>query len=235
MTGRSGLTRLAGFLYLLLAVSGGWAELAVRSGIRVSGDPAATTANVVEQASMMRLAFAADLVNITSFLLLALVMYAILKSVDVRIALAMVVFNAVAVAILGVNLLNHLGALLIATDPAYTVGSSSERSAALVMLPLDMHRHGYHIAQVFFALWLLPLGYLVYRSGYFPRALGVLLMIGCGGYLAGLVVTYLSPGFESNLAPFFALPAGLAEVLFLLWMLVMGTRSEPASRPLDPS
>ena len=235
MTGKSGLARLAGLLYLILAVSGGWAELAVRSGIRVPGDAAATAANVVERASLMRLAFAADLVNITCFLLVALVMYAILKSVDDRIALAMVVFNAVAVAILGVNLLNHLGALLVATEPVYTAGLSSERSAALVALLLDVHRHGYHIAQVFFALWLLPLGYLVYRSGYFPRVLGALLMLGCGGYLAGLVVTYLSPRFESSLTPFFALPAGLAEVLFLLWMLVMGVRSEAASRRLDPS
>lgn len=96
-------------------------------------------------------------------------------------------------------------------------------------LLLDVHRHGYHVAQIFFALWLLPLGYLVYRSGYFPRVLGVLLMIGCGGYLAGFVVTYLSPGFESGLAEYFALPAGLAELLFLLWMLMMGARNEPAA------
>lgn len=225
MNGRSGLARVAGLLYLVLAVSGGWAELAVRSGIRVPGDAAATAANVVSQASLMRLAFVADLVNITCFLLVALVMYAILKSVDDRIALAMVVFNAVAVAILGVNLLNHLGALLIATEPAHTAGLSSGTSAALVTFLLDLHRHGYHVAQIFFALWLLPLGYLVYRSGYFPRVLGVLLMIGCGGYLAGVAATYLSPGFESPLAPFLALPAGLAEVLFLLWMLVMGART----------
>ena len=225
MSGTTGLARVAGLLYLILAACGGWAELAVRSAIRVPGDAAATAANVVAHASQMRLALAADLVNITCFLLVALVMYAILKPVDGRIALAMVVFNAVAVAILGVNLLNHLGALLVATEPGYAVGLDAERSAALVTLLLDMHRHGYHVAQIFFALWLLPLGYLVYRSGFFPRVLGVLLMIGCGGYLAGLVVTYLAPGFES----IFALPAGLAEVLFLLWMLVRGARSAPAA------
>ena len=163
-------------------------------------------------------------------LLVALVMYAILKPVDDRIALAMVTFNAVATAILGANLLAHLGALLLATEPAYAAGLSAESIAALVTLLLDLHRHGYHVAQIFFALWLLPLGYLVYRSGLFPRILGILLMLGCGGYLAGFVVTYRSPTFESGTADVFALPAGIAEILFLLWMLVMGARPRrPAS------
>lgn len=178
----------------------------------------------------MRLAFVADLVNITCFLLVGLLMYALLKAVDDRIAFAMVVCNAVAVAILGVNLLNHFGALLVATDPVYTVGLSAEGRAATATLLLDLHRHGYHIAQIFFALWLLPLGFLVYRSGYFPRVLGVLLMIGCGGYLAGVGVTYLAPSFESGLAPVFALPAGLAEVLFLLWLMARGARIAPVAQ-----
>jgi hypothetical protein len=210
MISKPGLARIAGLLYLVLAACGGWAELYVRSSVKVPGDAAATVANVVENATLLRMAFAADLVNITCFLLVALLMYAILKAVNDRIAIAMVAFNATAVAIMGVNMLNHLGALLL----------------------LDLHGHGYQVAQIFFGLWLLPLGYLVYRSGYFPKVLGVLLMFGCGGYLAGLVATALPPDLESSLAPYLALPAGLAEVLFLLWLLIRGVRVPQDHAPI---
>jgi hypothetical protein len=131
---------------------------------------------------------------------------------------------------MGINMLSHLGALLLATKPTYSAGLSSEAGASLVLLLLDLHGHGYQVAQIFFGLWLLPLGYLVYKSGYFPKVLGVLLMIGCGGYLAGLVATALPPDLASSLAPYLALPAGLAEVLFLFWLLVKGANvpQEPA-------
>lgn len=232
MISKPGLARIAGLLYLILAVCGGWAELYVRSGVKVPGDAAATAANVVENATLMRMAFAAEMVNITCFLLVALLMYAILKSVSDRIAIAMVAFNATAVAIMGINMLNHLGALLIATEPTYSAGLSSEAAAGLVMLLLDLHGHGYQVAQIFFGLWLLPLGYLVYKSGYFPKVLGILLMIGCGGYLAGLVVTALPPDLASSLVPYLALPAGLAEVLFLLWLLIKGVKVPQETEPI---
>jgi hypothetical protein len=87
---------------------------------------------------------------------------------------------------------------------------------------LELHSRGYEVGQVFFGLWLLPLGYLVYVSGYFPRILGVLLMIGCAGYLAHLVAVYLSPNFESDASLYLAMLAGVTEFAFLLWLLVKG-------------
>lgn len=216
------LARMAGVFYLILAVAGGFSELYVRSVVTVSGDAAATADNVVAHSTLMRFGFLADLVNITFFLFVALVMYSILKPVNDKAALAMVMFNAMAVAIMSVNMLNHLGALLIATEPGYTAGLAEESTDALVSLLLDLHGHGYGIAQIFFGLWLLPLGYLVYRSGYFPRALGIMLMIGSGGYLADVVITLLSPRLESSLSLYLAMPSGLAEVLFLTWLLIKG-------------
>ncbi|MEA2058736.1 MAG: DUF4386 domain-containing protein [Actinomycetota bacterium] len=221
MTNRT-LARTAGVFYFILAVAGGFSQLYVRSTVMVPGDAAATAANVAERATLMRAGFLADLVNVTLFLLVALVMYAILEPVNEKVAVAMVAFNAVAVAIMSLNMLNHLGALLVATEPSYTAGLSLESSDALVALLLDMHGHGYLVAQIFFGLWLLPLGYLVYASGYFPRALGVFLMIGSAGYVADVVVTLLSPEFHSSLSLYLAMPSGLAEVLFLLWLLTIG-------------
>jgi hypothetical protein len=106
------------------------------------------------------------------------------------------------------------------------VRAGARAADGLALLFLDLHRHGYLIAQIFFALWLLPLGYLVLRSGYFPRALGVLLMLGCAAYLADIVAIYSAPGFESHLSVYFGSVAGLAEVSFLLWLLVKGARED---------
>jgi hypothetical protein len=113
---------------------------------------------------------------------------------------------------------------LVATDPSYTAGLSPQTSHALVLLLLNLHQQGYLIAQIFFGLFLLPLGYLVYRSGYFPKALGIILMIGCVGYLTDIAGTYLSAGFAWSLSSVPATIAGLAELLFLLWLVVMGAK-----------
>ena len=93
------------------------------------------------------------------------------------------------------------------------------------MLFLDLHSHGYVIAEIFFGLWLLPLGYLVFKSGYFPRALGLLLMIGSASYLVDVAATLLFPGAGGDLSLLLATPAGMSEVAFLLWLIVKGVKA----------
>lgn len=225
--------RMAGAFYLVLAAAGGFSELYVRSAVRVANDAAATAANIAQHSTLMRFGFLADLVNITFFLLVALVMHSLLKSIHETVALAMVAFNAVAVAVMSLNMLNHLAAMLIASDPTYTVNLSPESSDALALFLLDLHGHGYGVAQIFFGLWLLPLGYLVYRSGYFPKALGVMLMIGSGGYLVDVITSLVSPTLGSSLSLYLAMPSGLAEILFLLWLMIKGASVPTASEPTD--
>jgi hypothetical protein len=224
MSSKMQLARVAGILYLIVAVCGGFSQLVVRSGSLIAGNAAATAENIRASATLFRLGFVTDLANIVCFLVLALVLYLLLSPVNQKLASAFVILNAISVAIVGVDLINHAGALIVATDPMYAAALGAGSADALAQLFLDLHRHGYLIAQIFFGLWLLPLGYLVYRSGYFPRVLGILLMVGCFGYLADVVAIYTSPGFESALSPYLALPAGLAEIAFLLWLLVMGAK-----------
>lgn len=232
------LARTAGLLYLIVAVAGGFSEY-VRTSVTVSGDAAATLANVVQHAALFRAAFVVDFVDQIAFFGVGLLLYVILRPVNPTIGLTMLLLNVLGAALQAMNMLNHLGALLVATDPRYTAGLSGAAQQSLVLFFLEMHRQGYLIAQIFFGGYLLPLGYLVYRSRMFPRALGVILAVGGAGYLAGIVATYASSGFQSSLATSLGLVGGIAELLFLLWLLSVGAGNPVIERtptgPLAPA
>jgi Domain of unknown function (DUF4386) len=224
MTSEKRLARIAGVLYLVVAVCGGFSELYVRAGVKVPGDAAATAANIATSATLFRIGALTDLVNLVCFLVLALILYGLLKPVGAKAALAMLVFNAVSVAVMTANLVNHLGALLTATSEDYAGAFGASSSAALATLFLDLHAQGYLLAGIFFGLWLLPLGYLLVSSGAAPRALGVLLMVGSLGYVADAVANVLFPTGAPTLTPVLVLPSALAEVALILWLLAKGLR-----------
>jgi hypothetical protein len=214
------LARVAGSLYLVVAVLGGFAQLFVRDRLLDLGDPAATAANIRESAALFRAGFAADLVQATFFLFTAMALYLLLRHVNELVARAMVVFVAVSVAIICLNLLNQFVALRIATTDGYAsaFGGSNE----LTGLFAGMHHDGYLIAQIFFGLWLAPLGYLVVKSGWFPKALGVLLVAGCFGYLADTFVQLFAPSVADGIEAFVLAPAAIGELAFVGWLLVKG-------------
>lgn len=220
------LARIAGSLYLVVAVLGGFAELYVRARIVVPGDSSATADNIRDSATLFRLGFAGDLVAATFYLFTAMALYLLLRHVGELVARAMVVIVAVSAGIMSLNLLNQYMALQAAT------GGGSD---ALVGQFADMHAAGYLIAQVFFGLWLLPLGFLVYRSGFFPRAIGVLLAIGCFGYLADTFVRFLAPGIAETVEPFVLAPAAVGELSLLVWLLARGVRVGERRTPAPAS
>ncbi len=206
---------------------GGFSELYVRSSVKVPGDAAATADNISASATLFRIGALTDLVNVACFLVLALVLYGLLKPVSAKAALAMLVFNAVSVAVMTANMVNHLGALQAATSQNDAGAFGAASSDALATLFLDMHSHGYLVAGIFFGLWLLPLGYLLFRSRYAPRALGALVMIGSFGYVADAVTNVLFPTVGETLTPLMVLPSALAEVSLILWLLAKGLDVQP--------
>ena len=214
------LARVAGSLYLVVAVLGGFAQLFVRDRLLDLGDPAATAANIRESAALFRAGFAADLMQATFFLFTAMALYLLLRHVNELVARAMVVFVAVSVAIMCLNLLNQFVALRIATADGYA--SAFGGSNDLTGLFAGMHHDGYLIAQIFFGLWLAPLGYLVVKSGWFPKALGVLLVAGCFGYLADTFVQLFAPSVADGIEAFVLAPAAIGELAFVGWLLVKG-------------
>jgi Domain of unknown function (DUF4386) len=146
MASEKTLARIAGSLYLIVAVCGGFAELYVRSRIVVPGDAAATADNIRASATLFRIGFVSDLVQATCLLLTAMALYLLLRHVNRLVAAAMVTFVAVSVAIMCLNLLNQLAALSIATGESPSGAFGPAGSDALAMLFADLHHDGYLIA-----------------------------------------------------------------------------------------
>jgi hypothetical protein len=226
------LARTAGVFYLVVAIFGAFAHI-VRGKVYVPGDAATTVENVVANASLVRMSFVADLVQATFLLFVVMALYRLLQHVNKSVARAMVIFVVVAVGITCLNMVHQLGALLVATDPSYAGAFGTEGSDALVLLLLDLQHSGYLVAQIFFGLWLFPLGLLAYRSGMFPRPLGVVLMLGTLSYLVDVVLQFLAPELADAVNPFVVVLVTLSEVSMLAYLLIKGVKAPlPADRAL---
>jgi hypothetical protein len=228
------LARTAGVYYLMVAIFAGFAQI-VRTKVYVPGDAVATAGNVVANADLVRFSFLADLVQATFALFLVLALSRLLQHVNSGVARAMVLFVVLQVAITCLNLIHQLAALLVATK-SYTSAFDADQVNALVLLLMDMHRGGFLIAQIFFGLWLFPLGWLAYRSGMFPRPLGVILMTATAAYLIDVPLQFLAPGFAAAVSPIVVVPlVTIAEVSMVLYLLIKGVRTAPADTnpPVD--
>jgi hypothetical protein len=152
--------RIAGFLYLLHAVFAFFSMMYVPSILIVPGDAATTANNIMASESLFRIGSVSDLIAQIIFILLVLVLYKLLKPVNKNHALLMVIFALVGVPIAMLNLLNQFAALLLLSGADYLTVFTADQLQALVMLFLDLQKHGVFIAQIFWGLWLFPLGYL---------------------------------------------------------------------------
>lgn len=221
MTSTTRLARTAGLYYLVVAVLGAFAHI-VRAQVYRAGDAAATTAKIQESTDLVRFSFVADLVQATFLVFTVLALHRLLRHVDTNLARAMVVFVAVAVAITSLNLVHQLGAILVVADPAYAAAFGVDGSEALVLLLMDLQHYGYLIAQIFFGLWLFPLGMLAWRSGMFPRLISVLLVGASICYLLDVVLQFLAPSAADVVNPVLITLFSVAEGSMLLFLLIKG-------------
>jgi hypothetical protein len=216
--------RIAGVLYLLNGITSGFAFAYVIGKVYVMGNATATAANVAANSGLVRLGVVADLFQATIWIFLALTLYILLKHVNRNAARTMVVLVAVGAAIVCLNDAFQLVAVRVATDPSYAVAFGIAGSNALVLLLLDIHHYGFLIAQIFFGLWLAPLGYLTYKSRWFPRTLGVTLIVGGICYLVGLLAVFLLPDSGEKINVFVTIPSAIAEISMVLYLLVVGVK-----------
>ena len=226
------LARIAGLLYLAVGILGGFAFAGVYSTMYVAGDAAATANNLVANAGLVRIGVAADLIQVVVWVFLALTLYLLLRHVGGYAARAMVVLVAIGASISFLNILFEFQGMRVATDPTYTATIGAAGSTALAMLMLDLQHYGYLIAGIFFGLWLVPLGYLAFKSGMFPKVLGIVLVVGGVGYLVDTLAAFVAPELSTPIHAVAALLGIVAEVSLLAYLLIKGVRT-PA--PLDRS
>jgi Domain of unknown function (DUF4386) len=221
------LARIAGVLYLIVGIFAGFSYNYATGKVYVPGDVAATAQRVMSNAGLVRAGVVADLIQATAWIFVAMVFYLLLRHVNENWARAMVILVAVGAAIVCLNEVFPVAALHVATKQSYVTAFGATGSNALALLLLDIHHYGFLIAQIFFGLWLVPLGYLAYKSGMFPKALGVLLVVGGACYLVGLLAVFLGPAFGEAVNTFITLTSAVAEVWMVGYLLMIGVRSSP--------
>src|SRR5664280_2523130 len=221
------LARVAGLLYLINAIVAGFAYGFVATKVYAAGDAAATAGNVLANPGLVRLGVVADLFQATEWIFLGMALYLLLQHVNPNAGRAMVILVAVGAAIVCLNDVFEFVSVRVATDGSYAAALGAAGSNALVLLLLDIQHYGFLIAQIFFGLWLMPLGYLVYRSGMFPKALGVTLIVAGVCYLADMLVLFLIPALGKQINAFLVIPPTIGEMWMALYLLVKGVRSSP--------
>ncbi len=216
--------RIAGFLYLLFIVTCAFAVV-VQSKFIVSGDAVATASNIMACKWLFRIGFLTELLSAVLFILSAWALYVLLKPVNKNLALLFVLLNLGGVAIECINMLNQFAALLLLSGADYLKVFPVDRLQALAMLFLNLHSNGFIIAQIFYGAWLFPLGYLVFKSGFLPRILGILLIIDCLAVLIWFFQFFLFPSYGVIAYPCLA-ESFIAEFSLSLWLLIKGVKDQ---------
>lgn len=213
--------RLAGFLYLLLVPLGFF-------GIATSTVPAGpeevvSTANdILASETMYRLSIVSALLVPIVNVFVVFALYRVLKPVNKKMASLMVIFILLVAPIAMLNELNRFAALLLLSDTGYLTGFTTEQLQSLAPLFLELHQYGIAIAGIFWGLWLFPMGYLVFRSTFIPRIIGVLLIIACFGYLIDSFAKFLLSDSTVDIAIY----TFWGELFLLLWLLIKGVNVE---------
>jgi len=218
--------RMAGFLYLIYMVISILANVLGRSKLIVLGDAVTTAGNLITSAWQFRIGFVSDLVAAVLFLLTAWALYVLLKPVNKNLALLFLLLNLGGVAVWCFSDLFLIASQLLVSGADYLKVFQADQLQALAMLSLYIYKYGFSgIAQIFFGAWLFPLGYLVFKSGFLPRILGIVLMVECFCWLLYPIQFFLFPDYV--VITYLSSAAGfIGEFSLMLWLLIMGAKEQ---------
>ena len=217
--------RIAGLLYLIVIVGGFFAEVLVRGKLVVHGDPAATAHNIMAHEMLYRWGFVVELFYLVCNVPLALLLYDLFKVVSRMVALLDLGFGLLSTVIEAVSLLGHYAPLLFLNGGHHLNGFTPEQLQAASYVSIQLFEYGFAICLVFFGFDCLAMAYLIIRSTFLPRMIGVLIGIEGVFYLVNSFANFLAPAIADRVFPFLAASA-IAEILLCLWLLVMGVNQE---------
>ncbi|PYV52720.1 MAG: DUF4386 domain-containing protein [Acidobacteria bacterium] len=217
--------RFAGLLYVLVSIVGFFAMGYVPNKLIVHGNAAATANNILASETLFRLGIAGALIGQAGFILVALALYDLLKGVNQRHASLMVLLIVVSVPIAFLNELNSIAALVLMRGSDFLSILEKPQRDALAMLFLKLHGQGFVVSELFWGLWLFPLGLLVYRSRFLPRFLGVWLVFAGFAWVILSLMGILLPQYQDKVNTFLQ-PAIVGEIAFMLWLLIRGAKPQ---------
>jgi hypothetical protein len=230
--------RIGGVLYLIIIVIGFSSEFFVREKLVVSGDVTATAHNIMASEALWRITIAGALILLVCSIALTLILYVLLRPVNKTLALLAVFFNIVEFPIEAASKLSLFAALFLSGNADYLKAFEPHQLHALVQISVKLHDYGFGIDLVFFGFACLVYGYLLFRSGYFPRTLGVLMAIAGLSYLTNSFTLILAPAYAGTISPILVL-ALIGELSLCLWLMVKGVDEqrwkEQASAHRSPS
>lgn len=217
--------RTAGFYYLLVVVFSFIYMEYIPAEIIVWDDSAATLNNLISSETLFRVGILVGVLVNLSFILLPLTLYRLLSPINKHHALLMVVFALISVPVSYSLLLGQLDILDSVKVFESLKPSEIDQLSSKVMSFYNELHNGFFILQIFWGLWLFPFGYLVYKSGFLPKFLGVFLMLGCIAYLIDVFGGTLIPNYYDYVnTRILIIPAAIGEIGICLWLLVIGTK-----------
>lgn len=217
--------RIAGLLYLIIIVGGIFAEIFVRGRLVAQGDPGATAQNILTHEALYRWGFAVEAFYCACVIPLTFIFYDLFKIVNKSIAAIEVMFSLTGNAVESVSLLAFFAPLVLLREGHHLKGLSAEQLQAAAYLSLKLFEYGFAICLVFFGFDCLLTGYLILKSTFFPRVIGMLLAIEGGCYLINSFANFLAPRFAERFFSVLAVSA-IGEFSLCLWLLVMGVNEQ---------
>ncbi|MBV8636985.1 MAG: DUF4386 domain-containing protein [Candidatus Eremiobacteraeota bacterium] len=214
--------RVCGGFYLVTIIAGVFAEFFARGTAVVSGNAAATSQNILANEQMWRFAFAADIIGDLAYITVTFLLYELLKPVNRGISLLAAFFSLVGCAIGGMSGLFHLAPLYWLSGASYLSAFSPAQLQALAYVSVRLHSQGVIISLAFFGVYCLLVGYLVYRSTFIPRTVGVLMMLAGVCWLISTFSNFVAPAFWRAYSDYLNVPCLVGEGGLTLWLLVSG-------------
>ena len=211
--------RTGGALYLIIIAAGILGELLIRDRLVVPGDATATLDNIRSFEFLWRLGIAANLFHLACSVALGLIFYVLLRPVSRDLALLAVLFNVAAISLEAASKLFLLPSLFVLSNASYLHAFTPEQLHVLAYLSNKSHTYGFNFSLIFFGFECLPLGYLIFKSEFLPKVLGILMQIAGTCYLTNSLALLLAPGLV-NIASL--VPAFIAGLSLALWLLVRG-------------
>lgn len=231
MQTKNSIARLAGALYLLLIAAGFFYLKYVPSKLINWGNPAATVSNITSSETLFRFGILVGLIGYLLFLILPLVLHQLLSSVNKTHAILMVILAGISVPISFANMVNNFDVLTLIDGDTYSKVLGADKLQTQLMLHLESYSSGNMLASIFWGLWLFPLGYLVFKSGFLPKVIGLLLMMGCFGYVFNFAghLLFAHQYSKTGIGTIITIPGSLGELSICLWLLIVGVKDKPTS------